>query len=277
MSERIENEELVAQYKMLKRQGNSNQASNVLMRIIENNMGTVNMLVNAVTLERNNITKEDKEDLRQEAAIAIMEAVETYKPSKAQFNTHAYTKIEFVILDWFREKHTTIKISQHMQGYCSQYYKIVNDFKQNNNEKEPSDEYIIKMLGVSKKTFGTIKEALCAYNILSLNEKIETNDAACQLGDVIEDKKDSFFEIIFQRNKEKLAKAILSLRNERERHVIIEHFYNNVEYKDIAKGYNVSQARINTIKNNAFDHLRQMPEITNIAVEINIITDKNPG
>lgn len=269
MQEHDTNEELVRQYKTAKKQGNTELAKAILGRIIEQNMPMVHDRTNAIAREKNNINEEDKKDMAQDCAISLMQAVETYDEKKARFNTYAYEKVQFAILDWLEKKHI-IHIPRQKQREVSLKNEIINEYKRNNNDKIPTDAYIKKMMGVGDDTYDDIKAANAAYNTVSMDEEIEQEEDTLRLGDNIPDEKDYYLESQIQDNKDRFIKVIMKLKDKNERQVLIDHYYNDLDFIEIAKKRGVTKQRINTIKKRAYEHLATMPEVKNIAIELGI-------
>lgn len=269
MQEHDTNEELVRQYKTANKQGNKELADAILRKIIDKNTPMVYDRIYAFALEKPNINEQDIEDMAQESMIALMQAVESYDEKKARFNTYAYEKVQFAILDWLEENHI-IHIPRQKQKDVSQYYEIVNEYKRNNNDRTPTDEYIKKMMGVDDATYRDIKAALAAYNIVSMDEEIEQEEDTVRFGDSIPDEKDYYMESLIQDNKDRFIKVIMKLKDKNERQVLIDHYYNDLDFVEIAKKRGVTKQRINTIKKRAYEHLATMPEVKNIAIELGI-------
>lgn len=270
----LTNEELVKQYRKQKNQGCLDAADKTMWRIVENNMGTIVGLVNAASIEHRNVTKEDKEDLKSESIIAVMEAVHTYDERRARFNTHAHNKVLFAIRDWFEKKHGLIRIPKEKRRDCSIYNSIVNTYKELNGGKMPSDKYIQMQMGVDDDTFCDIRAALNAQNIDSFSREVENKDETDNietLGDTIADKNDPYSDELFCKNKKLLAEYVLQLRDYRERKVIFDYYYKDRSLVEIAKDFKVSKQRVNTIKNNALNHLLNHPGVRAIAEETDII------
>lgn len=269
MTEHNTNEELVGQYKTAKEQGNTELADAILWRIIEQNMPMVYNRINTIALEKSNINEQDKEDMAQESMIALMEAVETYNEKLARFNTYAYDKVQFKILDWLEKNHL-IHIPRRKQRDVSLYQEIISEYKRNNNDREPSDAYIKKMMGVGDNTYRDIKAALFAYNIISLDDKVEQEEDTVTVGDTIPDERDYYLEKMIQNNREKFLEVIMKLKSRDERRVLIDYYYNDIDLVKIAENRGVSKQRINTIKKKAHEHLAALPEVKNIAIELGI-------
>lgn len=269
MQEHDTNEELVRQYKTAKKQGNTELAKAILGRIIERNMPMVYDRINAIAREKTYINEEDIKDMAQDCAISLMQAVETYDEKKARFNTYAYEKVQFAILDWLEKNHI-IHIPRQKQREVSLKNEIINEYKRNNNDKIPTDAYIKKMMGVGDDTYDDIKAANAAYNIVSMDEEIEQEEDTVRLGDNIPDEKDYYLESQIQDNKDRFIKVIMKLKDKNERQVLIDHYYNDLDFIEIAKKRGVTKQRINTIKKRAYEHLATMPEVKNIAIELGI-------
>ena len=62
----------------------------------------------------------------------------------------------------------------------------------------------------------------------------------------------------------------MKLKDKNERQVLIDHYYNDLDFIEIAKKRGVTKQRINTIKKRAYEHLATMPEVKNIAIELGI-------
>lgn len=269
MQEHDTNEELVRQYRTVKKQENTELAKAILERIIEQNMPMVNYRINAIARERTYINEEDIKDMAQDCAISLMQAVETYDEKKARFYTYAYEKVQFAILDWLEKNHI-IHIPRQKQREVSQKNEIINEYKRNNNDKIPTDAYIKKMMRVGDDTYDDIKAANAAYNIVSMDEEIEQEEDTVRLGDNIPDEKDYYSESQIQDNKDRFIKEIMKLKDKNERQVLIDHYYNDLDFIEIAKKRGVTKQRINTIKKRAYEHLATMPEVKNIAIELGI-------
>lgn len=267
MKEQITNEELVNQYKDEQEPVNKNA---ILNRIIEQNMPMIYDRIYAITRERRDISKQDKEDLAQESMIALMETVESYNSQLASFNTYAYAKVEFRIRDWLEKNHHPIYIPRQKQRDVAQYYDIINNYKRTNNGRTPSDEYVKKMMGVNENTYRDIKAARDAYNIISLDDEVKQEDGTITAGENIPDERDYYFEKIIQDNKVKFQEIIMKLKNKKERKVLIDYFFNEIEWVKIAQELGVTKQRINTIKKKAYEHLASLPEVNNIAIELEI-------
>lgn len=274
MTERIANEELVAQYKMLKEQNDIYGASKAIEQLIANNQGIINERIRRLTIYRDGLNEDDMDDLKGASLEAIWQTAEAFDTSKnVAFITYAVWKIDSQILDWLRGNRL-IHISNEMQSLCAKYMEIVGNYQVENNGRMPSDEYIAKLLGVGKKTFLMIKDALAVFHINAMYTDADNeNEEEDEIEQIPKDS-DDYMDIIIRENHETFARIILCLRNEKERKVIFEYFYKERKFRDIAKELSVTEQRVNTIKNKALKHLRQMPEVINIARETGILRTK---
>ena len=65
--------------------------------------------------------EEDIEDMTQDCAISLMQAVETYDEKKARFNTHAYGRVQFAILAWLKKNHIIHKCNSKFRSSSMQW------------------------------------------------------------------------------------------------------------------------------------------------------------
>ena len=151
---------------------------------------------------------------------------------------------------------------------------IITKYQIENYGNSPSEKYIAKLLGVGEKTYQMIKDALSVYHIDTINrDKYSENNEEDDI-EKMPDETDDYMNIIIRDNRETFVRLILRLRKDVERKVIIEHFYKNRKLKDIADELEITEQRINKIKKNALGHLREMPEVINIARETGILRTK---
>lgn len=267
MVEQYTNEELVRLYNKEKEKKNIYNSEQILQQIFDKNHGVIETRISIWSVYKKDLTYHEKEELRHLAKIAIWEAVESYDNTRGTaFITYAVWKIDSKIRDWLRDEHL-IHIPDAIQSYCSKYKDIITRYQQKNNGETPSEEYIRKLLDVGEKTFQSIKAALKIYEITRFDE--EDDKVHTQVEEKADDK-DILLDILISENAEEFSQIIWKLKNRNERIVIIEHFYNDMEYVEIAKRLKVTKQRVNTIQKKAFEHLRAMPEVINIAKEIGI-------
>lgn len=257
------NEEMIDLYNEQTKCGNEDEAEKTMMLIVDKNEAAAQRLINEIIADNNNLIEEDIKDLKQEAKLAIVKAVKSYDKEKAKFSTHVFSTINFTFKDWKRRDHM-IRIPLQKQWQCAQYLRILLDYKQKHKGNMPSDEYMLETLEVEVSTFRDIKAAIQAYQVDSLNKEVESGDGTVQIGDLIEDPRDCFEDIINEFDEDIAKNHIRKLKNDNEAGVIIDYFFDDKEISEIGVDKNLSRQHVNRIKNNALLHLRQMKEFKKI-------------
>lgn len=102
-----------------------------------------------------------KEDLEQESALELLDAIDDYNPNKgAEFITFAYTRIVGRIKQFMRDKAWLVKIPQKLyvlNGKISRTKKKLFD-KLN---REPTSDELLNTLGITVEEFQEAQSAIC--------------------------------------------------------------------------------------------------------------------
>lgn len=248
------------------------QAGNeeLLNLLIRNNLDWVKKLVSNVTLY-NEFGYQDEQDLIQVGMIKLMEAAKNFNASmNTGFLTYATYCIRGGMIDWIRKNKSSIHIPNDMRKKCSEYKKAVEAFSSHNNERYLTDRCLMKILGVDADELIVIRDTLKAFKIDSLDDEIEGEDDEMSVVDTIEDKEDKYSELFLEEDKSRMLGLILKLKNEKERKVIIDEYYNDIPEVEIAKKMGVTAQRVQNLKRDALNHLKELPEIREMAKEYGI-------
>lgn len=242
----------------------------LLETLIHKNMGLVNNLVSKMS-EHNQFSYDDEQDLKQVGMIKIMEAAKRFNASQnTVFTTYAVIRIRGGMIDWIRDNKSRIHIPNDMRKKCSEYENAVESFSSQNNGRYPTDRYLMRVLGVDTDELIVIRDTLKAFKIGSLDDEIQGENNEMSVVDTIEDKEDKYMELFLTEDKSRMFGLILKLKNEKERKVIIDEYYNEVPKVEIAKKMGVTAQRVQNLKRDALKHLKELPEIREMAKEYGI-------
>ena len=240
----------------------------LLNTLIRNNMGLIKNLASKMTLY-NKLGYEDEQDLVQVGMIKMMEAAKRFNASQnTLFATYATYCIRGGMKDWISANKSSIRIPNEMRNKCSEYEKALEAFTVQNNGRYPSDRYLMKVLSVDESELIVIRDTLKAFTVDSLEAEIKGKDNT--LEDIIEDKEDKYMELLLIEDKRRMLGLIFKLKNEKERKVIIDENYNKIPQVDIAKKMGVTAQRIQNLKREALRHMKELPEIIEMAKEYGI-------
>lgn len=132
-------EELIKIYKIEKMKDNKKEAEKTLFEIISNYIPMIHHHINRIIITKPD-KKSSKDDMEQEAAMALVQAVDTYDSSRdTSFCSYAYNKVFFAIIDWIASDRL-IPIPRHKRRHMAKYFDIVFEYKREHNDAEPSEE-----------------------------------------------------------------------------------------------------------------------------------------
>ena len=182
----------------------------------------------------------DDDDISNEAVLALMNAVDSFDPSKnVKFDTYASIKVRGAIIDYIRRQDTVPRgVRRFIRDYDSAYSALYTEL-----DREPSREEISARLNVSPDKLDSLLSRSAAANTLSFEELLFDGF------DMADENADSSAEA-------GLAAAIDSLKD-KERTVITLYYYEKLKYSEIAKVMGLSESRVCQIHTKAVDKLRE--------------------
>lgn len=252
------NGDLILLYKNEIMKGNKMTAEKIMCEIIKGNRPMINHHIKNVIINKPD-KKSYKDDMEQEAVIALMKAVNTYDSTRdASFDTYAYDQVQYAILHCIARSRL-IPIPYKKLKDIARYYDIVIGYKNEHNNTAPSEDYIIEKMGVTKRKYRYFKSALEATYIDDLDS------FSSEAVDNISHDRDPVDGILIEDAKKRLIDLLSKLKNIKERQVIYDYYYGAKNISLLAKKYNVSEQRISKLKSDGIKHLAALPEAREIA------------
>lgn len=177
----------------------------------------------------------EPDDVVNEGVIALMDAIESFDPSKgAKFETYATIKIKGAVIDYIRKQDW---VPRSIRKFAKELDKA-NSMLYNLNGRVPTSQELAEHLGISENTL--LKNmAECSGTIVFSFEELLYEDNIDE--PAMENPTDK--ALLHSEMKRVIAQAIDGLK-EKERQVIILYYYKNLKYSDIAKVLGVTEGRI---------------------------------
>lgn len=212
--------------------------------IVLKNLGLVRAC--AFSLRNTYIKFGDVDDVINEGVIALMDAIDSFDPSKgAKFETYASLKVRGAIIDYVRKQDW---VPRPVRKFARDLDKA-NSILYNQYDRPPTNAELAEYLGMSEEKL--LKGMADASNTVTLSfEELLYEDNFEESGAALMGTEGTDSRLLRQELREVTARAINSLK-EKERQVVTLYYYKNMKYSDIAKVIGVSESRVCQINTKA--------------------------
>lgn len=236
--------DISALFEKYKQTGDKNVRNDIVMR-------SMHIVRYAVISTRNMYMKfTDSGDVSNEAVIGLMNAVESFDPSKnVKFDTYASIKVRGAIIDYIRRMDIVPRgVRKFAKEYEEAYSCLYSD-----NDREPTREEIARKMGITVEKL----EAYAAKNAAAQTFSFE--EMTFDGFEPVEDDDTGYYQaersLMIEERKSQLAEAIKGLK-EKERLVITLYYYEKLKYSEIAEVMELSESRVCQIHAKAVEKMK---------------------
>ena len=195
----------------------------------------------------------DKDDLISSGMLGLIDAVEKFSLKyRVQFQTYASIRIRGEVLDYLRKQDWA---STGLRRKLTAIQKASDDLEKRLN-RMPSEAEIAKELGISEREVCDALQRSQMFNAVHFETLIyEKNNE-----DALKTSAHDPSRIVENQEMNDMLKQVVGGLPEKERMVIVLHYYEGLTMKNIAKSLGVSESRVSQIHSRTLMRMRRSLE-----------------
>jgi RNA polymerase sigma-B factor len=194
-----------------------------------------------------------QEDLRQVAAVGLVNAVNRFEPSVGvDFLAFAVPTIMGEVRRYFRDTSWSVRVPRRLKELHLKLSAASGELSQRLG-RAPSARELATHLDLPIDTVYEGLEAATAYQAVSLSEPLSSGSDEVPLADALGEDDESFERI----DNREAVRPLLEALPERERRILVLRFFGNLSQTQIAEQVGVSQMHVSRLLSRSLNRLRR--------------------
>ena len=209
--------------------------------------------------------EEDMEDLLQESFFAIEKAAYRYDTEQrdANFLTYASYYIRSHCGNYMQKSRSVYIPSDGLKKVLT-CFRLRKEYMLEHG-KEPTEEYIIKQMGVNKRQYSRLLNMMLTTYVHSLEENVGSDEDALTIGETLPSEIHIEEDCLKDDLNKRVWMQVKKLNNPRLTYIIEGIFREGKTQHQIAEEMSVSSARVQQLQSKAFSILKKTSDIQEAA------------
>ena len=160
------------------------------------------------------------DDLASEGFVGLLVAIDQFDLSyNVRLSTFSFLWVRAYMIRFANEYRSAVAIPEYVLDLANRYSKIFKKYFEE-YKKDPTNEEMIKCLGISEAILGNIELGM-GFSIVSIDSEVDSGfDDNLSLHDIIGDKKSEIFERLDDLFEFEIINEAIQSLNERDRFII---------------------------------------------------------
>lgn len=218
----------------------------------------------------------EADDLMQVGYMGLIAAAEKYDPGQdAKFITYAFYHVRNAIIRYIFSGggKCSVAFPSRANEKIMRFLQFKANYEKAHSGQQPTDAEMCAALNLSGQQLEQIKAAVREMYSVSIDGLLPGSDSV-SYGEAIPDGRDQYAEVIEnvanEENRRKLWECVEQLPDARQRTILIEHFREGRQLKDIGEDLNLTPAAAGYHEKKALRTLSRREDVKRIAADYEI-------